>query len=126
MRVKIRLRDTDATGVLYFTEQMRLAVEVLEEHFSLKKMLEKENFFLPIVHAEADYFLPLTLGDEVDITPCVKKVGTTSFALEYTFWDPDRKKEVGKVVIIHVATCKKTKKPIPLPPGVLSFLKILN
>jgi hypothetical protein len=36
MFVKIRLRETDATGVLYFTEQMRLALEVLEELFSLK------------------------------------------------------------------------------------------
>ena len=123
MLVKIRLRDTDATGVLYFTEQMRMALEVLEERFSLKKMMEHENFLLPIVHAEADYFSPLTVGDEVEITPSVKNIGTTSFTLNYQFWKEN--KEVGQVTLVHVAISKIGKSSIPIPQIVLDFLKTL-
>ncbi|MFS8563352.1 MAG: thioesterase family protein [Rhabdochlamydiaceae bacterium] len=126
MLVKIRLRDTDATGVLYFTEQMRLAIEVLEELFSVKEMLEKEAFLLPIVHAEADYFLPLGVGDEVDITPSVQKIGTSSFTLSYRFWDPHREQEVGRVTIVHVAVSLQTKQSVPIPTQVLSFLETLS
>ena len=123
MRAKIRLRDTDATGVLYFTEQMRLAVQVLEEKFSLKEMLEKEAFLLPIVHAEADYFSPLTVGDEVEITLSVKTIGTTSFTLHYRLYKTEQ--EVGTVTLIHVAISKADKQPIPIPSTVLEFLKTL-
>ncbi len=125
MIVKIRLRDTDATGVIYFTEQMRLALEVLEELFSLKDMLEG-SFLLPVVHAEADYFSPLRVGDEVDITPSVQKIGTSSFTLSYRFWDTHREKEAGCVTIVHVAISRDTKTAIPLPAVVLSFLKTLS
>ncbi len=123
MRVKIRLRDTDATGVIYFTELMRLALEVLEEQFSLKKMLEQEKFLLPIVHAEADYFSPVTVGDDIDIKPSVKKIGTTSVTLHYQFWKEQEK--VGEVTIVHVAVSTLNKSAISIPQSVLDVLKTL-
>src|SRR4051812_12290672 len=87
---KIRLRDTDATGVLYFTEQLRMALEVLEDCFSLQEMIEKENFLMPIVHAESDYNAPLKVGDTVEISISCEKIGTSSFTLKYRFYCPLR------------------------------------
>jgi 1,4-dihydroxy-2-naphthoyl-CoA hydrolase len=84
-------------------------------------MLEEEAFLLPIVHAEADYFFPLTVGDEVEIIPSAQKVGTTSFSLHYQFWKGEKK--VGQVTLVHVAICKATKSSIPIPLLVLDFLK---
>lgn len=121
MRVKIRLRDTDATGVLYFTEQMRLAMDVLEESFSLREMLDKEDFLLPVVHAESDYLAPLMVGDEVEVTPSVQKIGTKSFSLHYQFCKEGKK--VGQVTITHVAVSKMDRNSIPIPQRVLHFLK---
>lgn len=123
MGVKISLRDTDATGVIYFTELMRFALEVLEERLSLKKMLEQKEFLLPIVHAEADYFFPLTVGDEVEIKPSVKKIGQTSFTLHYQVWKGQEK--VGEVSLVHVAVSLKSKKAISIPQTVLDLLKTL-
>jgi 1,4-dihydroxy-2-naphthoyl-CoA hydrolase len=120
---KIRLRDTDATGVLYFTEQLRMALETLEDCFSLRSLLEKEAFLMPIVHAEADYFAPLRVGDEVEITLSCEKLGTTSFTLGYRFYDPKRQKEVGKASIVHVVISKETGKSIPVPSHLQALLR---
>lgn len=122
---KIYLRDTDATGVLYFTEQLRMALETLEECFSLKQLLEKEAFLMPIVHAEADYFAPLRVGDEVEISIFCEKIGTTSFSLSYHFFDSKRKIEVGRAKIVHVAVSKETKVSISLPHHLKVFLQAL-
>ena len=122
---KIRLRDTDATGVLYFTEQLRMALEALEDCFSLKEMIERESFLMPIVHAEADYYAPLKVGDEVEISISCGKIGETSFSLNYRFFDPERQSVVGNVTIVHVTVSKTTKKPTPIPPPVKTFLQAL-
>ncbi len=116
----IQLRDTDATGVLYFADQFKIALETLE--FFLKKsgtslgiIIDKENFLLPIVHAESDYLAPLRVGDEVEITLSVKKIGTSSFTLHYAFHDKEKQIPVGSVSIVHVTVSKETKKSIPIP-----------
>lgn len=122
---KIHLRDTDATGVLYFTEQLRMALEVLEDYFSLKSMLEKENFLMPIVHADSDYYAPLKVGDEVEISLACAKVGTSSFTLNYRFYCRLRKQEVGKVSIVHVIVSKATGKSMSIPQHLLDILQAL-
>ena len=60
----IRLRETDATGVLFFSEKLKLALEVFESYLydkgiTVQQMIEASEFLMPIVHAEADYSAPL-------------------------------------------------------------------
>lgn len=122
---KIRLRDTDATGVLYFTEQLRMALEAFEDRFSLREMIEAQNFLMPIVHAESDYFAPLKVGDEVEISASCTKIGTSSFTLHYRFFCPKRQIEVGRVSIVHVTVSKETEKSIPIPDPIGALLQSL-
>lgn len=122
---KIRLRDTDATGVLYFTEQLRMALETLEDYFSLREMIEKEEFLMPIVHAEADYCAPLKVGDEIEISISCGKIGDSSFGLNYSFFDPKRQLVAGKAAFIHVIVSRATGKPMPIPHSVRALLQAL-
>lgn len=118
MKRKISLRDTDATGVVYFTELLRMAQESTSDLFSVRKMIEKEDFLMPVVHVEADYFFPLRVGDEVKIVLKVEKVGTSSFTLRFSFLG-SKKKVMAEVSIVHVAILKKTGASIPIPRQVL-------
>jgi len=116
----IRLRDTDATGVLYFADQFKIALEAFEAFLmasglSLKGILADSDFLIPIVHAESDYFAPLTVGDEIDIALTIPHVGTSSFTCSYELFDSSRKIIVGKTSLVHVAMSRKTKKSIPIP-----------
>lgn len=117
-KTTIRLKDTDATGVLYFTEQLRMAEECFEAYLSshgknLHTMLQKDAYLLPIVHAEADYFSPLKLGDEIEIFCAVKHRGTTSITFHYRLCKKGQ--DVGTVSITHVCIDRISQRPISLP-----------
>lgn len=130
-RRTIHLRQTDATGVLYFPEQLSIALEALEEYFlskgfTLQEMIETDHFFLPVVHAEADFKAPLRVGDSIEIDLSVSRIGTSSFTLETTLWDKSRSLIVGTTRIVHVAVSQETRLSIPLPPRILGYLTELQ
>jgi 1,4-dihydroxy-2-naphthoyl-CoA hydrolase len=124
----IHLKDTDATGVLYFSQQFSLALEAFE-HFlkaqklSLQKVIQENSFLLPIVHAEGDYFAPLLVGDEIEIFTFLEKTGNSSFTLHYKIMKEGRK--IGQVKIVHVTVSKKTNQSIPIPEILLKVLQQL-
>jgi acyl-CoA thioesterase FadM len=118
--VTIRLQDTDCTGVLYFIHQLRMAQGAFEEFLDLsglplKKVLASRNYLLPLVHVEADYLFPVQVGDELEIQLSVVKVGTTSFSLQGSFYNSSLKREVGRVLLVHVVVSKEDRSAIPVP-----------
>lgn len=124
---KIRVQDTDATGVLYFANQLQIGLEAFEDYlaaegFSLKKMVDEKKFLLPIVHAESDFFEPVFLGDTLDVTLSFPKVGTSSFTHASDILKEGKK--VGWVSIVHVAVCPQKNASIPIPRFLLD--KILT
>ncbi|MES2344764.1 MAG: thioesterase family protein [Chlamydiota bacterium] len=126
---RIFLRDTDATGVLFFTEQLRLSVETFESFlaergFTVGRMLRSSDYLMPIVHAESDYFAPLKVGDLVKIVLVLGRIGTSSFTLNYKIYSND--KEMGKASTIHVAVDKKTCTTIPVPQELIELLSELK
>ena len=119
-QVTIHMRDTDATGVLYFTEQLRICQEVLESFlescgYSLQRLLEKADFVIPIVHAESDYFSPIFPGDKLSVQMITTRIGTSSFTLSYTCKRIETGEEVGTAEIVHVTVDKKFREKMPIP-----------
>jgi len=117
-QTKIRLHDTDAAGIIFFANQFKIvhdAYEDLLEEFgwSFEKMLKGTDYFLPIVHAESDYKVPVRVGDKITIAIKVGHIGNTSFSFEYTL---NRGKTlVGTAKTVHVTINQKTRQKIPLP-----------
>ncbi len=126
---RIHLRDTDATGVLYFTEQLRLALEAFEHLLSqsgitLQSLIQEGSFLMPIVHTESDYSAPLFAGDEVVIHLTLSHLGTSSFTLQAQLLKASI--EVGKSSIVHATVSQVTKKAIPVPESLLKILTTLR
>ncbi len=126
---KIYLRDTDATGVLFFGEQLRLALEAFESFLmtrgiNLSKIIEEADFLFPVVHVEADFFVSLRAGDSIEIILFAARIGTSSFTLDALFYNQE-KVHVGKTRIVHVATARGTKRSTPIPLPLLNVLQEL-
>lgn len=124
----IHLRDTDATGVIFFGEQFRFALEAFEhllkaEGLNLGNILKTGDFLLPVVHAEADYLAPLRVSDEIDIHILATQIGTSSFTLGYKLYRKGGKEEVGSVSIVHVVISRTSQKSMPIPEQLLVLLK---
>jgi YbgC/YbaW family acyl-CoA thioester hydrolase len=124
-RTTVRLKDTDATGVLYFSEQFKFCLEAFEEFlkeagYPLQKLIHTSPYLIPIVHAEGDYFAPLLVDDEIEVHLSVSRIGTSSFTLSYLLHKQNA--PVGKVSIVHTSMSRSTKKSIPLPQELLDLL----
>lgn len=124
-KTKIRLHDTDAAGIIFFANQLKLvhdAYEDLLEEFgwSFEKMLKGTNYFLPIVHAESDYKTPVFVGDHIVIGIKVGHIGTTSFSFEYTL--KRGKTLVGTAKTVHVTIDQKSRQKITLPAALRKAL----
>jgi len=117
-KTKIRLHDTDAAGIIFFANQLKIVHDAYEElleksNLGFATMLKKTDFFLPIVHAESDYKAPVMAGDKIAISVKVAHIGNTSCSFEYTI--KRGKTLVGAAKTVHVAIDQKTRQKIPLP-----------
>lgn len=121
----IHVQDTDATGVLYFANQLQIGLEAFE-HFMSEKghsvggMVCKGNFLLPIVHTEGDFLSPLTIGDKVLLKMEFTRIGTTSFTHESKFYKEGEL--VGTSAIVHVAFCPQKREKIPIPKELIEII----
>ncbi|MCK4485674.1 MAG: acyl-CoA thioesterase [Desulfobacterales bacterium] len=115
----IRLKDTDAAGVIFFVNYFVFAHDTyelfLEEiGYSLGRIIGQESFLLPIVRAESDYHQMLGLEDEITIVLNVNRIGSTSFTLVYEYF-LENQELVGSVKTVHVCVDKTTLKKRPIP-----------
>ena len=114
----IHLHDTDAAGRLYFAQLFRLAHEGYEAFisslgFSVRDILKGGRFALPIVRAEADYKLPLSVGDEIALEIRPMRVGQSSFTILCRITHQGR--TAGRVKTVHVAVEAKKGGKCELP-----------
>lgn len=117
----IQLHDTDAAGILFFANQLKIVHNVYESMmkkigFSFQERFEKQDFYIPIVHAETDYLAVLRDGDTLEIKIKVEDLGETSFTLAYSLYLFDGA-VAGTAKTVHVTIDPKTWKKIPLPPA---------
>lgn len=69
----VRMGHTDTAGVWYFTSALGIAHEAWEAWLEsrglpLHQLFAEGRLFMPIVHAEADYFAPVRLGDALVVS----------------------------------------------------------
>ena len=87
------LSSVDKAGVVFYPELFRHAHDVYEAFmasigYPLERLFEKGLHAIPIVHAEADYRLPMRHGEAFLVKLRVQRLGTTSFTLSYDFVGP--------------------------------------
>ncbi len=119
---RVRMHDTDMAGILYFARQFRFAHDALEdfaesEGFQFNELFNNQRFVFVIVHAEADYLIPLQIGDKLEIQLAVEQIGNSSFTISYQIYKLGKSKPTlaGKAKTIHVTLNGKTRKKILIP-----------
>lgn len=129
-QTKIKLHETDAAGLLFFSNQFKIIHDAYESlletiGYDFAQLIRDRDIFLPIVHAESDYRAPLFVGDAVSIQVRVDKIGKTSFSLAYELLNAEQKL-VGTGRTVHVAVNKSTRKKIILPKDLRAKIQKLS
>lgn len=126
----VYLRETDSTGVIYFTSLFQYALEafevfLVEKGYSLAKIFEK-GYLMPIVHAEADYKGALKVSDTMKIDLVLFQTGKRSFTMDTTIYTQHNRKIVGRVKIVHAFLKEGEESASEIPSDFLSFISQLS
>ena len=121
----IRLADTDAARVVYFTKVLEICHEAYEacldaSGIPLPNLVQDFNIALPIVHAEVDFFRPLCWGNliQVEVTP--QLISETEFTVTYKIIAESNTKASASTR--HVCINSKTRKRVSLPNALQEWL----
>ena len=121
----IQLYHVDAASILFYGQLFFLIHNALdaflnEIDFSIKDRLKKKDFFYPVVHVEANYSKPLTVGDVLEMELSVEKIGTTSFTIAYALFC--KGEVVGDAKTVHVSISPKEHVKVALPKELKEIL----
>lgn len=115
---KVRMHDTDLAGILYFARMFRFAHDALEdlleaEGITFTTMFTSDAFFFVIAHCEANYYLPVSAGDHIEVHLTIEKFGTTSFHVNYNMYR--KSVMIGSAKTVHVCLNAETREKMNVP-----------
>ena len=117
----IYLSDTDAAGVIYFANALKICHEAYETWLteigiSLPKMLEEKTIVIPIVHADIDFLRPIFCGDKLQINLDIKLGQEHEFIVFYKIFQQESlNKPLALAKTKHVCINPQTRNRITLP-----------
>jgi 4-hydroxybenzoyl-CoA thioesterase len=90
MSRRVRFADTDPAGIVYFPRYFVMTNDLVEEWFAdalrlpYRKIFEEGVRAVPLLRVEAEFPAPSRLGDLLDFSLAVARLGTKSFSLTIT------------------------------------------
>jgi YbgC/YbaW family acyl-CoA thioester hydrolase len=117
---RVPFHQVDGAGVVFFAHLFTHAHDAYERFMasldlSLDRLLRESHYDLPIVHAAADYRLPLRHGMEIRVHLWVARLGDTSFTTAYDFIGPGGE-HYAHLELVHCCTQRDTGQKRTLPP----------
>lgn len=121
----IHFADTDAAGVVFFANYLRICHEAYEEALH-EAGIELSSFFsdtgvvVPVSKSEAEYLRPLRCGDKVKVDLRPERLAPDRFAIHFELTLLGKlEKTAAKVRTEHicVSTTKRERAPLPLGLG---------
>jgi YbgC/YbaW family acyl-CoA thioester hydrolase len=118
----VRWEDIDAAGIINYQAYLRFfglaEVELFRScGLSYRRLFEELGIWLPRVHVECDFFVPVTLDELLIVEAWFGKIGTTSIELDFEVRrkekDPERVVATGNYVLVTVR--RGELKPVPVP-----------
>jgi 1,4-dihydroxy-2-naphthoyl-CoA hydrolase len=124
----VHFADTDAAGVVFFANYLRICHEAYEAALSsagieLKSFFADKGVIVPIAKSEASYLRPLYPGDKLSVSCAPVALSDNSFEIrfEITRVGPPRK-IAGSVRTEHVCIASTDRKRQALPAALAAWV----
>ena len=117
----VRWEDIDAAGIINYQAYLRFfglaEVELFRScGLSYKTLFEELGIWLPRVHVECDFFVPVTLDELLLVDAFFGKIGTSSIHLNFEVRrssDRDTVVATGKYILVAVRRGEFRPAPVP-------------
>ena len=129
----MRFGETDAAGVMHFQNLLRWCHEAWEESLDMYGLHSNDIFpnsiqrdqnleiALPVVHCKADFRLPITTGDHLDVVLSPEQIDMWSFQINTQFQRDGENVALG--VIRHLAINAETRQRCALPEKISYWIE---
>ena len=112
----VQFRDTDAAGVVYFTNILSIChvayeASLIASGIDLKLFVNNPEFAVPITHTSADFFKPLYCGDRITIELTPRSIDSYRFEVTYQLGSVTA---ITKHIVINPITRKRQELPVIL------------
>ncbi|HEY0319348.1 MAG TPA: thioesterase family protein [Pyrinomonadaceae bacterium] len=120
-RIKVRFGDADPAGLVYYPVIFHYFHIALEEFFAARCgisydcLIVNERLGFPTVKSEAEFYVPLVYGDEVDVEIFVSKIGRSSAVFEYRAKRATDGTLCARATQVQVAMNMDTRRAMPIP-----------
>ncbi len=124
----VRFQDTDAARVVYFANVLKICHEAYEESLeasgvNLKDFFLNSEIAYPIIHANVDFFKPISCGDKLEIRIVSQKITNEQFEINYEIGT--KNVIVSKAMTRHVCIEVATRQKKELPDEMNKWLQVL-
>lgn len=124
----VRFQDTDAAGVVYFSNVLSICHEAYEASLAvsginLKFFFSQSTVVIPIVHASVDFLRPMFCGDELQIQLTPQKLGEAKFEIAYQIVATSSSEQpLAQASTKHICINPTTRAKTQLPEGIMKWL----
>ncbi len=119
-QILVRFRDCDSARMVFYPRYLEMFNDLVEDwwreglQFPFSEMHAQHGWGFPTVHLDVDFVAPGRLGEVLDATLSVTRIGTSSIHLGIVLRGPDGRDRVrGKVVLVLLEL--KNNRAIPIP-----------
>jgi 4-hydroxybenzoyl-CoA thioesterase len=117
--VPIRFSHCDPAGIVYFPHYFNMFNGLIEDWyteelgFTYAEMIMGSQFGFPFVHIECDFKIPSRMGDIIDLTLLVERVGRSSLGVAIVCHRDGVERLRARMVTAMMSI--ETRKPMSLP-----------
>jgi 4-hydroxybenzoyl-CoA thioesterase len=117
--VQVRFSHCDPAGIVYFPRYFDMFNGLIEDwydqelHCDYAELIMGSKHGFPFVHIECDFKIPSRMGDVIDLTLLVDRIGRSSLGLAIVCHLDGIERLRARMVTAMMAL--ETGKPVPLP-----------
>ncbi len=118
-RVPVRFSHCDPAGIVYFPHYFDMFNGLIEDWYGQElgydyaELILDGQYGFPFVHIECDFKVPSRMGDVIDLTLLVERIGRSSLAITIVCHFDGIERLHTRMVTAMMSL--KTGKPVPLP-----------
>ena len=117
--VPVRFSHCDPAGIVYFPHYFDMFNGLIEDWYTHElgydyaELVMGSHYGFPFVHIECDFKIPSRMGDVIDLTLLVERIGRSSLGITIVCHRDGSERLRARMVTAMMSL--KTRKPVPLP-----------